>query len=244
MTRGVCAGLVAAGVLTACSSSPAAFGPTGVDELTIPTPSPDQADFTGRVDNPWFPLAPGTRWTYRRYTVSGSQVLVATALARPHPVVGVATTAVRWQVHRPGGGVRTVAVRWYAEDLAGNVWWFGQRLAHTGIRVDELARRSWQAGRDGALAGLVVSAAPRLGDGYANGSVHGVVERRSTVTSLDATVAVPRRTYRDTLLLRDASGRTPTRTAQSFFARGVGLVEQQTTDSASSDLSLVRVRLP
>ena len=36
MTRGVCAGLVAAGVLTACSSSPAAFGPTGVDELTIP----------------------------------------------------------------------------------------------------------------------------------------------------------------------------------------------------------------
>jgi hypothetical protein len=233
-----------AGLLAACGASPAPLAPTGTDGLTIPTPSPDPADFTAHVDNPWFPLAPGTVWTYRRYTTLGSQVLTATVLAEPHRVAGVDTTAVRWDLRGPHRRTTRLAVRWYAEDTAGNVWWFGQRVSRHGPPVDLLATRSWAAGVHGARAGLLVAAAPRVGDGYLNALAPAAVERRSTVVSLDATVALPRRTYRHTLSTLDLSTLEPTRRVRSFFAPRFGLVAQQTTEALSIDLSLVRVRRP
>jgi hypothetical protein len=64
------------------------------------------------------------------------------------------------------------------------------------------------------------------------------------VLSLDATVALPTRDYRGTLTTRDLSPLEPVRQVQSFYARGIGLVAQQTTVVLSIDLSLVRVRRP
>jgi hypothetical protein len=237
------ASALAAGLLGACGASPTPVGETGVDGLTIPTPSPDPADFVAGVDHPWFPLTPGTTWTYRRSTPYGSQTLVAAVLAQPREVAGVATTAVRWQSVRPGRR-STLVVRWYAEDAAGNVWWFGQEVRRAAPRVDPLARRSWRAGVDGAQAGLLLSAQPRVGDGYANATAPGVVDRRSTVVSLTASVATPGRTYRDTVLTRDTSTLEPIEVEQTFFARGLGMVAQQTADATTSDLSLVRMHTP
>jgi hypothetical protein len=231
---------VLAGVVGGCGASPAPLGPSGTDGLTIPTPSPDPGDFVDRVDNPWFPLVPGTVWTYRHYTPYGSWPVRATVIPGHHDIAGVATTAVRWQVTRAGRRM-TVDVRWYAEDRGGNVWWFGQRVRRPGLLVDDLARRSWVAGRGGAEAGLVLSAVPRVGDGYLNAAAPRVVERRSTVISLTATVATPGRTYHDTVLTRDASSLVPTHVVESFFARGIGLVAQETRDATTSQLSLVRV---
>ena len=230
--------------LAACGAMPTPAPPTGIDGLTIPTPSPAPADFVAAVDNPRFPLAPGTRWTYRRYSTTGSRTVTATVLTTPHRVAGVGTTAVRWAVRRPSGRTSTLSVRWYAQDTAGNVWWFGQRVTGRSPRIDLLTRSSWAAGRHGAEAGLVVSAAPRVGDGYANGFQPGVVESHSTVASVDATVALPTRDYRGTLALRDLSPLAPTRRVESFYASGVGLVAQQTTETLSIDLSLRRVQRP
>jgi hypothetical protein len=231
-----------AGLLVGCGASPASLGPSGIDGLTIPTPSPDPRDFTSRVDNPWFPLATGTRWTYRRYGPSSLDTLIATALPGTRRVDGVATTALRFVVRRPHGRTTFAAVRWYAQDSAGNVWWFGQRVGH-GLLVDPLAPRSWVAGRHGARAGLVVSAHLRLGDGFADGFQSGVMERRSTVMSLDATMALPRGTYHHTLETQDLSRLEPTLVVESFYAPGVGLVDQQATGATATELTLVRVRV-
>jgi hypothetical protein len=234
--------VLAAVILTACGASPATQPPSGIDGLTIPTPSPTPTDFVARVDNPWLPLVPGTRWTYRRYSATGGETLVATVLDRPHPVAGVDTTAVRWEVRRPSGRTTPLAVRWYAQDTAGNVWWFGQRLTRLGRDLDALATRSWQAGRAGAQAGLIMAASPRMGDGYANAYARGVVERRSTVLSLTATASVPARTYHDAVLTRDVSRIEPIHVARSYYALGVGLVAQQTVSTTTSELFLVRRR--
>ena len=227
--------------LAGCGASPTKLGPTGIDELTIPTPSPDAADFTGDAANPWFPLLAGTRWTYRQDTPTGSRAVVAEVLPGHRDIAGVGTTAVRWGA-RSHGSFRTVMVRWYAVDRSGNVWWFGQRLAPRGPPLDRLATRSFQAGRHGAEAGLVLSAVPRVGDGYLNAQQPHVVERRSTVLSLTGTVATSTGTYKDTVITHDLSDLDPLHTVQTYFARDIGMVAQQDTTATSTSLALVRVR--
>jgi hypothetical protein len=114
-------------------------------------------------------------------------------------------------------------------------------LAHT-PRLDRLAPASWLAGRDGARAGLVLTDPPRLGDGYFNALQPGVVERRSTVVSLTATVATTGHTFRHTIATRDLSALHPLHVVQSYYARGLGLVAQQDTVATSSSMSLMRMR--
>ena len=67
--------LLGAVALTGCGAAgeanPETIGPRGVDGMVIPTPEPDPDDFVADVDNPWFPLEPGTVWTY---DVTGSPV--------------------------------------------------------------------------------------------------------------------------------------------------------------------------
>ncbi len=232
---------VVSAALAGCGAAPAKLGPTGIDELTIPTPRPDAADFTGHATNPWFPLLAGTRWTYRQDTPTGSRRVVAEVLPGQRDIAGVGTTAVRWSL-RSHGSLRTAMVRWYAVDRAGNVWWFGQRVAAHGPPLDSLATRSFQAGRRGAEAGLVLSAVPRVGDGYLNAQQPQVVERRSTVLSLTGTVATPTRTYHDAVITRDLSALDPLHTVQTYFARGIGMVAQRDTAVTSTSLGLRRVR--
>jgi hypothetical protein len=151
-------------VLTGCGTASAPSPPAGVDELVIPTPSPDPADFVDRVDNPWFPLEPGTRATYDVADAHGNHLLLVTVEPGP-TVAGVPTTA---RVSRERG---SRVVDWYAQDDRGNVWWFG--------RAGE-----WAAGTDGAEAGLAMAATPRVGDGYRTAYAKGVVEDTAEVVSV------------------------------------------------------------
>jgi hypothetical protein len=243
MTRagGVVAALaLAAGVLTGCGASPAPLGPTGTDELVIPTPSPDPADFPGGTTNAWFPLEQGTRWLYRQYTPFGNRVVDARVLPATRRIEGVETTGIRWSM--PTRRTTRVAMtRWYAVDRAGNVWWFGQEVGTRVPVLDRLARKSWLAGRHGAEAGVVVTARPRQGDGYFNARQPRVVQRRSEVLGLNGTVGTTTRTYRHVLVTEDRSTLAPLDDVQSFYGRGLGLVAQQDTTSTSTSLALVRV---
>lgn len=236
--RAAVALLLGALLLTACGASPAPLGPAGVDELTIPTPSPDPADFGVGAENAWFPLEPGTRWDYLRYTPSGNRRVVASVLPGRRRIEGVLTTAVRW---RFGRHLHTAMVRWYAVDRAGNVWWFGQRVVRDAPRLDPLAPLSWRAGRHGAEAGLVLTTTPRDGDGYPNARQPRVVARRSTVMTLDGRVATSAHTYRHTVVTSDHSSLAPLHSVLTYYARGLGMVAQQDTTSTSTSLALVRV---
>jgi hypothetical protein len=238
--RGAVALLLATVLLTGCGASPASLGPAGVDELTIPTPSPDPADFGGAAENAWFPLESGTRWDYLQYTPSGNRRVVASVLPRRPRIEGVPTTAVRWRV-RIGRHLHTAMVRWYAVDRAGNVWWFGQRVVRRAPRLDRLAPLSWRAGRSGAEAGLVLTATPRDGDGYANARQPRVVARRSTVMTLDGRVATAAHTYLHTVVTSDLSSLAPLHSVLTYYARGLGMVAQQDTTSTSTSLALLRV---
>lgn len=200
-----CAALLL-GALTACGSGAPAYPPTGVDQLQIPTPSPDPADFVATVDNRWFPVIAGSRWVYRTPGTRGTTVVVASA----GPVVdGVRTTALRTTRQR------ATTTDYYAQDRAGNVWWFGR----AGV---------WRVG-DGIGAGLAMAAHPRRGDGYwmaAAGSVqiHGVVvdTGRRWRSSLGSS--------HDAVVLEIVQGDVAD---VETFAPGIGMVREGETGLAS-----------
>jgi hypothetical protein len=201
--------LGAGGAVSGCSSASPPSRPTGIDELTIPTPSPDPSDFVARVDNPWLPLAPGTTRTYELVGGGPSAVegtVRVTVRDAAVEVDGVAATAL--ERTDPDGSVTTDL---YAQDRAGNVWWLGR----AGV---------WEAGVDGAEAGLAVPAHPRVGDGWRPAYAEGVVEDVATVTSVDAETTGPAGTFGGLLEVETTSELPGTPQRRTLYAAGLGVV--------------------
>jgi len=219
---GRCAALAAAVLLVAggCGTASPESPPSGVDELVVPTPSPDPGDFVDRVDNPWLALTPGATWTY---DVSGqtSGRLVVEVQDDPVGVAGVETTAVA----RTGPDGERV-VDYLAQDRRGNVWWFGRE-------------GEWRAGEDGAEAGLAMPATPRVGDGWRAAYDEGVVDVVASVASTDQSSTTPAGRYTGLVAIRTRSALAPDTATLSYYARGVGLVEELSLEGPVSDVRLV-----
>jgi hypothetical protein len=193
---GTVAVLALAALASGCGSASETSPPAGVDGLVIPTPTPDPDDFVTGVDNPWFPLAPG----------------------ETRMVDGVETTVATTPDHASGDAGRD----YYAQDRAGNVWWFG--------RAGE-----WEAGVDGAEAGLAMPATPRVGDGFRMAVLDGVVEDVARVESVDGTLDSSVAVQDHLVVLLVSSDLNPGTVQRRFYGRGVGLVFAETL--ADSDAS-------
>jgi hypothetical protein len=221
--------------LTGCGGSPGTIGPTGVDELTIPTPSPDPTDFVAGVDNRWLPLPEGARWSYQVEDDDPSDraVTVDVEVTGSGPTIaGVATTGVR-TTERSAAGKRVArASSYYAEDRSGNVWLLGQ----------DDGQRSWRAGEDGAEAGVAMPAAPRFGDGFWRVRAPGVVEQQVRVEAVDQSVSSELGVRANVVVLR-ITEETPAGELSSllWFAPDLGPV---TMTSGSRRLTLVSTSLP
>jgi hypothetical protein len=226
---------VVASLCVACGSQPPTSPPSGVDELAIPTPSPDPSDFVDRIDNPWLPLAPGNEWVYASTTDDGDVTITTSVLDETLVVAGVTTTVVH-DVETDGQGrVVRDTFDWYAQDRAGNVWYFGEdTTSYDGERAS--TEGSWEAGVDGAMAGVVMLAAPRLGDGYQQEHLAGVAEDRATVLSLAVTVDVPYGAYQDALQIEETSPLEPDLVERKVYVEGVGEVREQDV-AGGADLS-------
>ncbi len=203
-------------LLGGCSVAAPPISPAGgVDELVIPTPSPAAADFSSIVDNPWFPLVPGAAWRYRSLgDPAGTQASVSADVVEGVEIDGVATTGLR--TTRLGErGVTTSTIDYYAQDEAGNVWWFGRE-------------GEWRAGEDAAQAGLIMAARPRRGDGYAQALAPQVAEPRAEVlrTGLEFTTTLT--TYAEVVAIEslDELGGPG---VVSYYARGVGMIRSESS---------------
>src|SRR6478672_12331352 len=223
---------------TSCDGGPPTVAPSGVDELQIPTPTPDPSDFVDRVDNRWFPLHPGTVWTYRTTGDLGERTEVVTVTDRTRVVQGVTTTLVRDVLAGDNGKVVTETVDAYAQDVRGNVWLLGADVTayHHGRRD---TTGSWEAGVHGAEAGLVMAAQPRLGDGYMLEHAPGVAEDQSEVLSITEQRSVPLDDYEDLVETEDTSALEPALEQRKYYAPGVGLVYAETIGGGNLSVQLV-----
>ena len=200
--------------LSGCAGigQPAPYDSPGINGLVIPTPSADPADFVTGVDNPWFPLEPGSTV---RLDVTDDGVdlgwIEMSVLDRTTDIGGLAATGVT--TASDIAGATDITTRYYAQDTAGNVWLVGADEGDDGLG-------EWRAGEDGAQAGLAVPAEPRLGDGWLTRVVPGLPEASTRVEDQSREMVQ--------VLTRDGEEAD---TARSIYERGVGLVSLEDLDA-------------
>src|SRR5215470_15188817 len=119
--------------------------------------------FAPRVDNAWFPLIPGTTFVYRGVKDGKSARDVFTVLHATRTIQGVRSTAVSDRLYL-AGRLEERTTDWYAQDRRGNVWYFGEATAELDRAGHVTSTEgSWLAGRDGARAGIYITARPSVG---------------------------------------------------------------------------------
>jgi hypothetical protein len=107
---------------TPSPSPPAAALPQGTEPVTL-----DPARFAGvAIDNPFWPMAVGSRWTYRETDAEGtSQDVEVTVTDKTKQILGIAATVVHDQLKEDGEVVEDT-FDWYAQDVDGNLWYMGE----------------------------------------------------------------------------------------------------------------------
>lgn len=146
-----------------------------------------------------------------------------TVTPRTKRILGIEATVVH-DVVTEGGSVIEDTYDRYAQDRTGTVWYLGEdtREYEDGRIVSR--EGSWEAGVDGAQAGVIVPARPRVGMAYRQEHDAGEAEDRGEVLSLAARVGVPFGAFEDVLLTQDTTPLQPDVVEHKHYARGVGPV--------------------
>lgn len=186
----------------------------------------DPAEFTSDVTNPWFPLEPGTRWTYRETTEDGETVeVVVTATSVTREIANGITARVVRDTVTLDGEIIEDTLDWYAQDREGTVWYLGEDTAE--LEDGEITTRegSFEAGVDGAAqAGVIMPASPEAGMTYRQEFYEGEAEDHGEVLALGRRAHVPAGAYDDLVKTADTTPLEPDVLENKFYARGVGLV--------------------
>jgi hypothetical protein len=196
----------------------------------------DPDRFSADVTNPWFPLEPGTRWTYREVGEDG-EVLETVVTATPETRTianGVEARVVRDTVTLDGEVVED-SLGWYAQDSRGTVWHLGEDTAEFEDGYTSSHEGSFEAGVDDALAGVIMPADPVVGQAYRQEYYAGVAEGSSRVLALDGTAKVPAGSYDGLVTTADADGLEPDAVEHTSYARDVGVVLTVDVGSGARD---------
>jgi len=194
------------------------------------------ADFVHGVDNPYFPLVPGKAMAYS----DGAETEIVEVTHNTKKILGVTTMVVHDQVFVDGSLIEDT-FDWYAQDGAGNVWYFGEdtkELDHGKVVSTE---GSWQAGVGGAMPGIIMLANPEVGDSYAQEDAPDVAEDRAKVVRLGETVTVPVGTFTGCLKTSETTPLDRGFHEYKFYAPGVGVVLEITPSGGHGRFELIDV---
>jgi hypothetical protein len=212
-------------------------------ELKPPIPAFDPAGFTSVVDNPYFPLRPGTVLVYETRGGKVPDVDTVAVTREMRTVLGVNAVAVRTRSYR-GGKLAGVRRDWYAQDRKGNVWFLARDAKELRDSLVADTTGSWEAGRDSARAGFIMPAIPEVGMEYRQVYRRGAVEDLAEVHNLDAKVTVMNATLTACVETEEYSALGSRSREQKVYAPGLGLVSRRTVTGAGEWTKLVKVIAP
>jgi hypothetical protein len=204
----------------------------------------DPANFTSTVDNPWFPLTPGTTLTYHG-TKDGKKAIENYIVTNATQVIdGVRCRVIEDHLFL-NGSLEEKTFDYYVQDKAGNVWYFGE---DTQVLDDKghvtSTEGSWRAGVDGAVPGIFMETNPTVGHAYAQEFYKGHAEDHFQVVRLDASVTVPYKSFTGVVLTKEWTPLEPDVLDNKYWVRGIGEVREVAVKGPVEELVLVAIKQP
>jgi hypothetical protein len=238
--------LSALAVTAGCGSSGETAGP---DQAVLP-PLPqgaevvelDPANFVATIDHPYWPMTPGSTWVYRESSGGGSaQRVEVTVTSETRDIQGIQATVVH-DVVTEGSQVIEDTLDWYAQDRSGNLWYLGEDTKEYEDGKVVSTKGSWEAGVDGAQAGIILPADPQVGMVYRQEYYASQAEDGAQILSLDELAEVPFGSFDHVLLTKDYTPLEPDLLEYKFYAMGVGPVLAIAISGGSDREELVSFR--
>jgi len=180
-------------------------------------------DFVSGVSNPCFTLIPGMTFVYEKKSQGQTERVEVTVTSETKVIMGVTCMVVMDSATVDGELVEDT-IDWYAQDKAGNVWYFGEisRQYEDGDLVS--LQGSWKAGVNGAKPGIVMAAHPNVNEIHRQEFAPAVAEDMSQVAGLNQTARMPFGVFRDCLETVDFTAIDAGKLELKFFSPTVGQV--------------------
>lgn len=204
----------------------------------------DPAHFTTTIDNPWFPLIPGTTYVYKGVKDGKALVDKFEVTSKTKVIDGVTCVVVSDQGFLDG----KLAERtndYYTQDDLGNVWYFGEDTQE--LNADGSVNNTsgtWHAGVNGAQPGVFMQATPVIGASFRQEYLAGQAEDQFTVASLTAKATVPYGTYNNAMLTVETSALEPAVTDHKLYVKGIGEVSEVAATGPTEKAVLVSMTKP
>jgi hypothetical protein len=196
-------------------------------------PAIDPVNFQIVIDNPYYPLVPGT--TYKSIEKSGKDTAEneVTVTHDTRVIMGV-TCVVVHDVVREKGRISEETFDWYAQDKQGNVWYFGEDTKeYHGDRVS--TEGSWEAGAGPNQPGIIMPGKPVPGSPYRQEYGPGHAEDMGQIIAAREEVTVPYGSFTDCVRTKEwsllAAG-----SEKKWYAKGVGCIKEISAEGDVTEL--------
>jgi hypothetical protein len=169
---------------------------------------------------------------YEVETDDGVEEILVEVLDETRIVDGLLCRVVRDRVYLDGLLIEDTH-DWYAQDDAGNVWYMGEEVVNFEYDdddnlIDMSDDGSWEAGVDGAEAGVLIWAVPVVGSSYRQEYYEDEAEDMAVVVATSVTVQLEDgTTFLNCLKTLEWTPLEPFALEYKFYAPGIGLVAEE-----------------
>ena len=184
-------------------------------------PPIDPTNFTTTIDNPYFPLVPGTTFTY--LTPNGAIKDVFAVTHDTRVIDGVTCVQVHDSVYT-NDELTEDTLDFFAQDREGNVWYFGENTAEFENGLLATIEGSFLSGLNHDKAGIIMKAHPAPGDFYRQEFSLGNAEDYAETLNLNSRVVVPYGQFNNCLKSQETTPLEPDALEDKYYAPGVGNV--------------------
>jgi hypothetical protein len=193
------------------------------------------SDFSTTIDNPFFPLSTLGPKVFEGEEVDPDTLEVITVrvesqvLPTTNTVAGVETLVLEERTYMNGELVE-VTLDYFAQHSDGTVYYFGENVDNYILGVIDNHDGTWLAGEGANMPGIIMPAAPFVGQAYAQEIAPGVAEDQGEVVSLNETVGTAAGEFTGCVKIKDTNPLEPGTEEFKFWCPGVGLARSDTVD--------------